>query len=233
MPFVDGKHHPKAIYPQMDGIPVSVPRLSELRERLQAAVIDAGKSRNADRKFDIVVGRVLNDWFADEGRAIASHPETWPYLTLVVLPDLAVRRFPPANGKLSRARFLAGRRNVFYRVYLRSWILGPMLDDPEVSVYEDELVGLVDRSLSADHRLSQSVARNLSLLSLNNSTRREIARRSFMDLQYELRVTDVASLDDSRMDVLVDAIFESNRKAVTALAADNGGEDRVTTTVGG
>jgi len=208
--FPDGVHHPKAVFPNRDGVPVHVNRLQELRSRVVAALSGLGdSSRQSDRRFDQIVGDVLNRWFEDEGRSIASHPDVWPYLTIIVLPDFATRRFGPRpDGKLPRERYLADRRNVFYRAYLRAWVLGPMLNDPDLELYEDELVGIVDRSFSADHRLARRVAENLLRLADDQSSRRHIARSSLKDIQYELRVTDMASLPEAAMNALVDGIFE-------------------------
>ena len=209
-PFPDGGHHPKAVFPTTDGTPVLVSRLLDLRARVLSALKGIGETtRSSDRRFDQIVGIVLDRWFEEEGRAIASHPEVWPYLTIVVLPDLATRRFAPrADGKLPPERFLADRRNVFYRAYLRAWVLGPLMNDPELDLYEDELVGIVDRSFSADHRLARRVAENLMNLASDQSGRRFIARSSLKDIQYELRVTDMASLPQAAMNALVDGIFE-------------------------
>ncbi len=221
--FPDGGHHPKAIFPVSDGTPVHVNRLEDLRARMTSALAGLGEStRQSDRRFDQIVGDVLNRWFEEEGRSIASHPEVWPYLTIVVLPDFATRRFGPRpDGKLPPERFLADRRNVFYRAYLRAWVLGPILNDPEIELYEDELVGLVDRSFSADHRLARRVAENLLRLSSNPSGRRHIARSSLKDIQYELRVTDMASLPEETMNALVDAIFNRHVELWRKSAADS------------
>lgn len=214
-PFVEGAHHARAVFPADGGVPVSVGRLNDLHSRMSNALANLpATSRGADRRFDAIAGRVLNDWFQEEGRSIAAHPEIWSYLTIVVLPDLAVRRFGPGtDGSLPVDRFLSGRRNVFHRDYLRSWILGPLLDDPDLEVYEDELVGLVDRSLSADHRLAHRVAWNLVRLADDGEARRHTARVSFRELQFELRVTDLASLSDHDMESIVDGIFARNRAA--------------------
>ena len=211
-PFVDGTHHPQAVFPNSGGEPVPVYRLADLRQRVSRELSSIpSDARNAHRRRDAIVGKVLNEWFEEEGRAIAAHPEVWPYLALVVLPDFATQRFGPgADGRLPAERFLSGRRNVLYRVYHRSWILGPLLQDPSLEVYEDELVGIVDRSLSADHRLASQIAKNLAVLGSDKGVRRFVARKSLADVQYELRVTDIASLPDEQMAALVDGIFLRN-----------------------
>lgn len=193
----DGTLHPKTSFNGFGGTPVNVSRLRELHRSLKQVLSDIPEGgRDADRRFDAAAGRFLVDWFETDGRGQASNPEIWPYLTILVLPDLAVRRFgPDSSGKLPRDRYLSGRRNIFYRAYLRSWILGDLLADPDLPLYEDDLVGLVDRNLSADHRVARIIAEQIRSLA-GNENRREMVRGGLKAIQYELRVTDLSSLDD-------------------------------------
>lgn len=206
----DGTLDPRTRFAGFGGAPVSVSRLRELHDSLSAALSAVpDRGRDADRRFDAIAGAFLVDWFDTDGRGQASNPEIWPYLTILVLPDLAVRRFgPDKSGRLPRDRYLSGRRNIFYRAYLRSWILGDLLDDPELPLYEDDLVGLVDRNLSADHRVAQSIAAQIRALS-KNENRRDLVRNGLKAIQYELRVTDLSSLDDSALGSATAQAFRS------------------------
>jgi hypothetical protein len=206
--FPDGGHHAGAIFPPV-GVPVPIARLRELHATASGAVDAVGARRRADRDrlFDVTVGDVLASWFEKDGRGQAAHPDIWPYITLVVLPDLAVQRFgPDVTGKLPHDRFASGRRNVFQRLYLRSWILGDLLSDPELPLFEDELVGLVDRNLSSDHRLARMVSEQIRNLDRTRN-RREPVRNAFKALQFELRVTDVSSLNDDALRSLLSGMF--------------------------
>lgn len=208
-PFPDGGHHAGAIFPSV-GVPVPIARLRELHAITSHAVhgLDGRRRADRDRLFDVTVGNVLASWFEKDGRSQAAHPDIWPYITLVVLPDLAVQRFgPDAAGNLPYDRFAAGRRNVFQRLYLRSWILGDLLSDPELPLFEDELVGLVDRNLSSDHRLARMVSEQITNLDRGRN-RREPVRNAFKTLQFELRVTDVSSLDDDALRSLLSGMFQ-------------------------
>ena len=206
----DGTLDPRTRFAGFGGAPVSVSRLRELHDSLAAALSSVpDRGRDADRRFDAIAGAFLVDWFDADGRGQASNPEIWPYLTILVLPDLAVRRFgPDRSGRLPRDRYLSGRRNIFYRAYLRSWILGDLLDDPELPLYEDDLVGLVDRNLSADHRVAQFIAAQIRALS-KNENRRDLVRNGLKAIQYELRVTDLSSLDDSSLGSATAQAFRS------------------------
>jgi hypothetical protein len=206
-PLLDGLH-PKTIFPGFGGVPVTAGRLRELHDTLEsdlAAVTATG--RDADRQFDVIVGRRLAEWFETDGRNQASDPEIWPYLTILVLPDIALRRFgPDRSGRLPRDRYLSGRRNLFYRAYLRSWILGDLLEDPDLPLYEDDLVGLVDRNLSADHRIARIVAEQIRTVPIGEH-RRERVRNGLKGLQYELRVSDFASLNDALVQRIIQSLF--------------------------
>lgn len=210
-PFPDGGHHPGAIFPAA-GTPVPAQHLRDLHEAVSNAIPGASSRKRGDRDrlFDIAVGRALAGWFEADGRAEAAHPDIWPYLTLVVLPDLAVERFgPDAQGHLPHDRYRSGRRNVFQRLYLRSSILGELLSDPELPLFEDELVGLIDRNLSSDHRLARLVSEQIAALD-RSANRREIVRSGFKTLQFELRVTDVAAMNDAALRALLKSLFAAS-----------------------
>lgn len=208
-PLPDGSLDRRTNFYGFSGQPVSAGRLRELHRSLSETLAEVPQSgRNADRRFDAATGRFLVDWFATEGRSQASNPEIWPYLTMLVLPDLAVRRFgPDSSGHLPRERYLSGRRNIFYRAYLRSWILGDLLEDPDLPLYEDDLVGLVDRNLSADHRVARLIAEQVGSLG-GHPNRRELVRNGLKAIQFELKVTDLSSLGD---DALINVVLSAFR----------------------
>ena len=82
------------------------------------------------------------------------------------------------------------------------------MDDPELPLYEDDLVGLVDRNLSADHRVAQFIAEQIRALS-KSENRREQVRNGLKAIQYELRVTDLSSLDDASLGSATAQAFRS------------------------
>lgn len=206
--------HPKASFPSSGGEPVPAQRLIELRELVVKNIAEVDPDRKlsvsaCNRAVDRVLSQVLGAWFdQDEDRGNVAHPQMWSYLAIIVLPDVAISRFPPrADGSLQSERFLEGRRNIFYRAYLRYVVLGEaVLLDEDIELFEDDLVGLVDRNLSADHRLSQAIARKISsLASVEN--RREKVRHGFKNIQFELKVTDLSSVPTDYLEEIVDKAF--------------------------
>lgn len=209
--FPDGILHPRSIFPSYGGAPVGIGRLREMHRRLASALSHIpAEGRDSDRRFDVAAGEFFVDWFETDGRGQAANPEIWPYLTILALPDLSTRRFGlNSNGKLPKERYLSGRRNIFYRAYLRSWILGDLLTDPDLPLYEDDLVGLVDRNLSADHRVARAIANQIRRVSGDQGrrdgteSRRELVRNGLKAVQYELRVTDLSSLSDTELNAVI------------------------------
>lgn len=197
--------HPQADWPATGGVPVPGDHLHQLRDRLEECV---GTSPCSDhqsrRRFDVEAGLALHGWFDSDGPANAADPDMWPFLTLVVLPDFALLRFPPNSetSGLPRDRFLAGRRNVFYRAYLRARVLGEFLRDPDIELFEDDLVGLIDRNLSMDFRLSRAIAREIAALP-KDTGRRSKVRNGLKAIQYEARVTDLACLSEQAQQEVV------------------------------
>ncbi|MCF2586107.1 hypothetical protein [Brevibacterium sp. UCMA 11752] len=211
MPFANGTIHPKSIFRGSGGTPADLHHLRALHDGLETKISQIGGSGRAwDRAFDVVTGSFLMDWFAED-RNQASNPEVWPYLTILVLPDLAVQRFGlKPDGTLPKERYLSGRRNVFYRTYLRASSLGPLLEDPDLPLFEDDLVGLMDRTLSADRRIATLVGEKIQSIPRGDS-RRQAVRNGLKVLQYELRVTDLSSLNESDARHAVNRAFSADR----------------------
>lgn len=208
-PFPDGGLHPRTRFAGT-GNQVGVMRMRDLRDAVQArtAPLMSGGRVVDTRRFDIEAGIALDAWFDEEGRSQAARLEIWPYITLIALPDLAVARFRSgAGGALKAERFLAGRRNVFYRAYLRAWILGPLLQDPNVELYEDDLVGLMERNLSSDQRVARAIAENIARLGAAPGNRRLAVREALKAVQYELKVTDLAGLGDRELGEQISQMF--------------------------
>jgi hypothetical protein len=212
--FTRGAHHPRAYFGIGGSGKVPVAELAKLREEMHAQLSTVSAAqRNHDRKFDLLAGAGLAQWFADDLRGQAANPGMWSYLTIAVLPDLAVRRFPlDRGGRLSQDRFMAGRRNVFYRAYLRAVVLGSLLNDPEVELFEDDLVGLIDRNLSSDHRLARFVSERIASTP-KELPRREIVRDGLKAVQFESRVTDLGSLSDDELRAMIAALFGASGRA--------------------
>lgn len=158
------RDHPRAVYaPHGSRVPETV--LEEVRARVEEAVAPLPR-RNGVRRQDVarwdrVVGAALHSSMRIVD-ADAAAEGVWSFLTLVLLPDLAVERFPLDSAD---ARFLGLPRNVFRRTWERHRVIGDL--EPPTGVKplgEDELVGLLERSAMArNHRLVRLVAAQVLL----------------------------------------------------------------------
>ncbi|MGA4668896.1 hypothetical protein ACPCG0_03705 [Propionibacteriaceae bacterium Y1923] len=148
--------HPKAV-PVATGATRATPDdLSRHRDEVMAAVEEVPAEHQAE--FDRVLGRALQRSL-DISRSDAAHPETWNFLTLMVFPDLLVRRFPDLHPN----RALGKRRNVLRRTWLRETILGPEAYESEQPLNEDEYVQILERTAVARiPGLAASAGRNLA-----------------------------------------------------------------------
>lgn len=144
--------HPQAVWAPTGG---SVCTEGEL-ERVRAAVLSVlsdvalseGIPRSRQAPMDLAIGRALTAAM-DINPADAGHESVWSFLTLVVLPDVAVARF----GDLHRDRMLGSNRNVFRRLWLRDRALGDLMESAKNPLGEDEMVGIFERTELARNRL--------------------------------------------------------------------------------
>ena len=85
---------------------------------------------------------------------------------------------------------------------MRALVLGDVIRDPDMELYEDELVGLIDRNLSMDHRLTRAIAREIANIP-KDGDRRTRVRNGLKAIQYEMRVTDLNSLSERALQEII------------------------------
>ena len=106
-------------FAEVGGARVSEIQLMGLRERLVDTARACGFPGKSDtRAFDAKAGVALYE-NCSVSRGEALRVDTWSFLTLVLLPDIAVWRFPDRHP----ARLLGGVRNTFQRCWRRAWLL--------------------------------------------------------------------------------------------------------------
>lgn len=174
--------HPRSTFAATGGSVVSLGEIDEVRQailRELAAVDDLPRFAKVNRaKFDALVGRTLYGAM-DINPGDAGHDTVWSFMTLVVLPDVAILRFPD----LHQERMLGGNRNMFRRLWIRQHVLGDLMSTSENPLGEDELVGIFERSeLSRNHALARSMAR--VVLDSRAGNRSEFARRLYKRVRF-------------------------------------------------
>ena len=90
--------------------------------------------------------------------ADAASEGVWSFLTLVLLPDIAVWRFPQQTHE----RLIGRPRNVFRRYWWRARSLGVNPGDPTSELGEDQLVQVMERpSISGSRKLARTFAQTV------------------------------------------------------------------------
>lgn len=153
--------HPEAAPVAVGGTPVTTAVISTVRDRVRALADSLGFPAELPRpsvsSFDGPATRILHEEM-NIIPADAASEEVWNFLSLVVLPDVAVWRYP---GRADE-RLLGRPRNVFRRLWWRGETIGADLIDVPRGLGEDELVGIMERpTLAANPRTARMLAQVL------------------------------------------------------------------------
>lgn len=179
--------HPKAVPAATGGRRAELEELRQLRTAVLARLESIGD--DDQRGFDRVLGQALSENL-DISASDAAHKETWNFLTLMVFPDLLVRRFPD----LHRDRALGGQRNVLRRVWLRERIIGKDGYSTERPLSEDEYVQILERSATARipglSRILGATIAGLTVVNREDFTRTLMRRVSRLTGPLELALYD-------------------------------------------
>jgi hypothetical protein len=106
--------------------------------------------------FDRKLTQIVLEIFPMNPNEAASR-EVWSYITLRVLPDYAMWRYPNRSNDPEWERYLGSERNTFKRLWWRAYMLGGTL---AAELDEDELVQMFERteSIGSNKRLMQAMA---------------------------------------------------------------------------
>lgn len=196
--------HPKAAHVVTGGRKATADDLLVVRRTVIGAVeqwVDCGEvPRNQQPNFDAQLGRALYESLQILP-ADAAHGTTWSFLTLVLLPDVAVTRF----SDLADERGLGTKRerNVLSRAWLRWDALGEVLLAGAPTLGEDELVGLLERTAVARNRALVHELAKAVLGYAGKTARSEYARELYKLVR---RRTGPLMLDLLSQDKLADLV---------------------------
>jgi hypothetical protein len=172
-------------------------------------------SRPSVAKFDVPCGDVLLQELQIVP-ADAAAEGVWSFIALIVLPDVAIWRFPD----MSEERFIGRPRNTFRRLWWRSYTLAGVnqaADDSE-PLGEDELVNIFERpSISRSARLARSMAEAVRRLPTTPGVprtyvMRELAKR----IRRLLAFTCVDVLHQDELDGIVQSALDDSIAAIRA-----------------
>lgn len=191
------------------GSPVEPAALISIRQAVEAALVSAGLTsvvRGNAAEWDRTVGWALHRATSTPSTRMspmeAASTDVWSWLTLVLMPDIALQRF--SDG--SSARMNGGPRNVFRKVWWRVEVLGE-LADPGLSeaLGEDELVGIFERtSLGRNRQVARAIFRLIVAFD-GRGSRTDFSRALSRTVLRDLAHISTALLDDSGADSLVES----------------------------
>ena len=152
--------------------------------------------------------------------ADAAHGGVWTFLACVVLPDVAVWRFPDRNEE----RLLGTPRNTFRRRWWRAYVLDGARSRPNDrkvvdELGEDEVVQVMERTaLAGNPRLARRVCVTFLELAARAPQvgRMEVMRDAAKRL---IRLTPFVAFDslgDQALNAVVEAAFSESSKMLAA-----------------
>lgn len=171
-----GLHHPDAAPVEVGGRRVDDATIELLSSRLRSCADSLGFPRELNRaevtRFDRPATRILHDTMGIVP-ADAAAPGVWSYLSLIVMPDIAVWRWPKRHPE----RLLGRPRNVFGRLWWRAEVVGADLIDVDRGLGEDELVNIMERpTIAADRRLARTMGKIIVERRITGVARSDVMR---------------------------------------------------------
>lgn len=187
------------VFPPSGGTRVSAQELLDLRAECSTAI--EGLSHGSE--LDLALGRVFYE-VSRESIGEFGNSRVWDFLTLVLLPDVAVRRFP-LSGKGVDVRFVGGnRRHVFQRLWRRWNVLGRDLVESRV-LAEDEYQAIFERTLTSEMKnlTVRAAAEIQRVVEAEEYDRREFTRTFMKQLLQTTGLVSVSDSDVAHLEALV------------------------------
>jgi hypothetical protein len=143
------------IHPNFHPLPSK--RYAEIREKV-SQILSSGNvnSKQDQSSFDQLLIKNWKDIFHDLTSFDAAQGGTWSFLTLRVLYDFGLMRFPNHADE----RYLGKARNVFWRLNQRVEVLG---EDLACNLLEDESVQILERTdiLGSNPTVARALANSI------------------------------------------------------------------------
>jgi hypothetical protein len=159
----------------------------------------------------------------------AANEGVWSFLSLVLLPDVSLWRFPNRDRRENYERVLGRPRNVFRRLWWRCFALGDAADGAVSHLLEDEAVGLFERpTLGGDPRVATAIAAaHLERLTSSSTSRTEVMRQATKRLLRLSAIVSLSALGDMELMKTVGEVFD-----VATAVVENDQSNRTRTATG-
>lgn len=195
--------NPQAITQPTGGLPIKDSLLKELRVPIVNAAQKYGFPGSRPTSFlgfELEVAEVLAQWSPlwnaqREPSGEALRNDCWTFITVVVLPDVALWRWPAkgeeesAGGRSWKGRMVGGGRNAFQRIFRRVMCLDRGVDHSDRwglirSLQEDDFSAILERpGLSSNREIAvclgeEYLAMKQRLSQLSASVRQDVYRQA-------------------------------------------------------
>lgn len=235
----------QAITQPTGGLPIRDALLKQLRNSILTAARNHGfpeRRPTSFLRFELEVAEVLAEWEplwksdgVPSGEALRN--DCWSFITIVVLPDVALWRWPAksseenAGGRSWKGRMVGGSRNTFQRIFRRIMCLDRGAGHPDRwglirDLQEDDFSAILERpGLSSNRDIAVSlgeeyIAMKKRLSQLSAGLRQDVYRQATKAIRAYgvVQPLDLMSAEN-RSRLIQDAFqrFENDLKAAPPL----------------
>lgn len=199
-------------------------QLLNLREKIveiaKKSGYPASLKKGEGRDFDYETAHLL-DASLELIPSEAANTEVWNFFTLVLLPDVAMWRYPNTNNNPHFERWIGTPRNVFRKLWWREAVLGRELN---TQIGEDESVAIMERpNLAANPSVARAMVKAFIKVreNLEHGSRSDLMRACALRTRSVYAITTFEVLSEKEIDELIFQIFTEARKSFIAKADVN------------
>lgn len=198
-------------FPATGGTRVTLEELLDIRRLCVEAIADAEDGPESDLRL----GRVLHE---KSGRSTGElgNPAVWDFLTLVLLPDVAVARFGTSSKDLASRLTGGNRRHVFQRLWRRWNVLGPTAIESRFFT-DDEYQAVLERRITSEMKsLALGVFEEVRRASADDGFgRREYTRLYMKQLIQTTGIVDISENDGDHLAAVLDYVAATTKKIIS------------------
>lgn len=199
----DQLRYPQAITQTTGGLPITDTLLRQLRDPIVTAAREHGfpdGRPSSFLRFELEVAKILSQWsplWNTEGipSGEALRNDCWAFITMVVLPDIALWRWPVKDNEAEtgsrswKGRMVGGSRNAFQRIFRRVMCLDRGADHADRwglirELQEDDFSAILERpGLTSNREIAvclgeEYLAMKQRLSQLSAGSRQDVYRQA-------------------------------------------------------
>jgi len=177
----------------------------QFNQNLDDAQNSSPQKENSKLNFDKKLTQIVLELFPMNPHE-ASSRDVWSYITLRVLPEHAMWRYPNRSDKPEWERYIGLERNTFKRIWWRAYMIG---SDLAAQMDEDELVQMFERteSIGSNKKLMRSMARfaleSRDAMKAIGGKSSSLIAETAKSLRRSMAVISYESMTDSEIDTYV------------------------------